>query len=91
MPALVITGVRDDLTPPGLWESTSYTNSPRSSFYYTGSTAIVRSWGKGNNCEYHGDDAKSFNDGHDKTDCRTYCSERTGWSKGVTNYEGVAD
>jgi hypothetical protein len=50
----------------------------------------VRIWGKGNNCEYKGDDAKSFNDGNDKTDCRTYCNDGNGWSKSITNYEGAS-
>lgn len=90
MPALLITGTRDSVVPPGLWESTSYSRSrDGSSFFYTGSSAIIRSWGKGNNCEYTGR-AQSFDEGYDHIDCRTYCSEGSGWTKGKTNYAGDA-
>ena len=91
MPVILITGTKDQTVPPGEWESTDFsTASDGGEYYYTGATAIIRSWGETNNCEYT-DAAKSFNDGNKQTDCRTYCSRGAGWSKGRTNYAGVAN
>jgi len=64
MPVILITGTKDQTVPPGEWESTDFsTASDGGEYYYTGATAIIRSWGETNNCEYT-DAAKLFNDGN---------------------------
>ena len=74
MPVLLVTGARDWVVPPGMWEATSYTRSRAlGSTLWTGSTSIMRSWGNGNSCNFK-DKAEKFMDGYDHTDCRTYCS-----------------
>lgn len=84
MPVLVITGTHDTTVPPGTWESTSYTTtSDGNAYYYTGASAIVRSWGTANSCPYHGTPAASFSTGTTQVDCRTYCGgSEQGWSGG---------
>jgi poly(3-hydroxybutyrate) depolymerase len=82
MPVLVITGTHDTTVPPGAWESTSYTTtSDGDVYYYTGASAILRSWGIANSCPYHGKPAASFDSGTTQADCRTYCGDTAqGWS-----------
>jgi len=82
MPALVITGTRDNVVPPGDWEDPSFTTTSNGNdrYYYTGATAITRSWADVHDCDTSVD-AVSFNDGIRKTDCRTYCSEDPGWPR----------
>jgi len=82
MPVLVITGTHDTTVPPGAWESTRYTTtSDGDAYYYTGASAIVRSWGTANSCPYEGKPAAPFNTGATQADCRTYCGgSAQGWS-----------
>ena len=82
LPVLVITGTRDTTVPPGEWESTSYTTtSDGDAYYYTGASAMARSWGTANSCPYRGAPATSFNTGTTQADCRTYCEGNAqGWS-----------
>ena len=84
MPVLVITGTHDTTVPPGDWESTSYTTtSDGDVYYYTGASAIVRSWGTANSCPYQGKPAAPFEAGITLADCRTYCGDSAqGWSGG---------
>lgn len=85
LPVLVITGTRDTTVPPGDRESTKYTTtSDGNAYYYTGASAIVRSWGAANNCPYRGTPAASFNAGAPRADCRSYCGGNAeGWSGGA--------
>jgi polyhydroxybutyrate depolymerase len=85
VPVLVITGTHDRTVPPGAWESTSYTTTHDGyPYYYTGASAIVRSWGTANSCAYSGTPATSFSTGTTQADCRTYCgSTAAGWSGGA--------
>jgi hypothetical protein len=83
LPVLVITGTMDNVVPPGAWENPSYTTTSNGSdrYYYTGATAITRSWAKAQGCSVTGK-AISFDDGSAKTDCRTYCSgDLPGWPR----------
>jgi len=80
LPALLITGTRDEVVPPGEWEDPSYTTSSNDNdrFHYTGATAITRSWAKAHGCDT-GAAAVPFDDGIRQTDCRTYCGAGSGW------------
>jgi len=82
MPVLVITGTRDNVVPPGAWDNPSYTTTSNGSdrYYYTGATAITRSWAEEHGCNVSGH-AVSFNDGYPQTDCRTYCTDDLGWPR----------
>jgi polyhydroxybutyrate depolymerase len=82
LPVLLITGTHDKTVPPGAWESTDYTaTSDGNVYYYTGASAIVRSWGAANACPYAGKPAASFRTGVARADCRSYCgSSGQGWS-----------
>jgi len=83
MPALVITGTRDDVVPPGAWDNPSFTTTSNGSdrFYYTGATAITRSWAMGHGgCVVSGP-ATAFNDSYTAPDCRTYCSGDSSWPR----------
>jgi polyhydroxybutyrate depolymerase len=74
LPVLVITGTRDNVVPPGGWEDPSYTITSNGSdrFYYTGATAITRSWAQAHGCSIE-NPAVAFDDGVRNTDCRSYC------------------
>jgi poly(3-hydroxybutyrate) depolymerase len=80
MPALVITGTKDDTVPPGAWNDSTFTTTSNGSdrYYYTGATAITRVWADAHDCDIS-EDAKTFDDGNPETDCRTFCSAETGW------------
>jgi poly(3-hydroxybutyrate) depolymerase len=84
MPVLVITGTHDATVPAGAWEGTHYTStSDGNVYYYTGASAIVRSWGTADGCPYKGKPAISFDTGAARADCRTYCGGNArGWSGG---------
>jgi polyhydroxybutyrate depolymerase len=84
LPVLLITGTHDTTVPPGAWESTGYTTtSDGNVYYYTGASAIVRSWGAANSCPYAGAPAVSFKTAVTQADCRTYCGgSAQGWSGG---------
>ena len=83
-PVLVITGMHDTTVPPGPWESTDpTTTSDGGAYYYTGASAIIRSWGPANSCAYQGERAAPFAAGTTEADCRTYCGvDAAGWSGG---------
>jgi polyhydroxybutyrate depolymerase len=82
LPVLVITGTRDTVVPPGKWEDPSFTTTSNGSdrYYYTGATAITRSWSASHGCYVSGSNEKAapFDDGIRKTDCRTYCDVGAG-------------
>lgn len=82
MPAIVITGTRDNVVPPGAWDDPSYTTTSNGNdrYYYTGATAITKSWAEKHLCNVSGK-AVSFDDGYPQTDCRTYCSADLGWPR----------
>jgi polyhydroxybutyrate depolymerase len=84
MPILVITGTHDTTVPPGAWESTRYTSTTDgSAYYYTGASAIVRSWGTADSCPYDGKPAAPYITGTNQADCRSYCRGNAhGWSGG---------
>ena len=80
IPALVITGTRDNTVPPGDWEDSNFTTTSNGNdrYYYTGATAITRSWADTfDSCDTDSD-LVGFDDGNRKTDCRTYCSNGPG-------------
>ncbi len=79
LPVLLTTGTRDRTVPPGDWEDptpTATTDGDR--FYYTGATAITRSWASARGCDV-AVDAVPFDDGERRTDCRSYCPAGAGW------------
>jgi len=82
LPALLITGTRDDVVPPGEWEDPSYTTTSNGNdrFYYTGATAITRSWATAHACDTD-EPAVAFDDGVPQTDCRTYCADDPDWPR----------
>ena len=82
LPALLITGTRDTVVPPGEWEDPSYTTTSNGNdrYYYTGATAIMRSWARAHACDTS-KPALPFDDGVRKTDCRSYCADGPGWPK----------
>lgn len=83
MPALVITGTRDKVVPPGAWEDPSFTTTSNGGdrFYYTGATAITRSWADQHEGCNSSVPATSFNTGYRKADCRTYCPDDSSWPR----------
>jgi polyhydroxybutyrate depolymerase len=85
LPVLLITGTQDTTVPPGAWERDSYTTtSDGNAYYYTGATAIMRSWAAANSCPYSGAPATAFRAGVTQADCRTYCgASARGWSVGL--------
>lgn len=82
MPVIVITGLTDKVVPPGAWDNPSYTTTSNFSdrYYYTGATAITKSWAAAHSCDTSGK-AAPFNDGYKQADCRTYCSRDSGWPR----------
>jgi polyhydroxybutyrate depolymerase len=82
MPVLVITGTRDTTVPPGEWEKEQFTTTSNGNdrYYYTSATAITQTWAGAHDCDI-GFPAEAFNDGNSKTDCRTYCTDDTGWPR----------
>lgn len=82
LPVLVITGTRDNVVPPGDWEDSSFTTTSNGNdrYYYTGATAITRSWAGAHSCDISAE-AVSFDDGNPNTDCRTYCTDDPGWPR----------
>jgi polyhydroxybutyrate depolymerase len=82
LPVLLVTGTLDDVVPPGEWDDPSYTTTSNGNdrYYYTGATAITRSWARAHGCDTH-KPAVSFDDGIRKTDCRAYCADPSGWPK----------
>jgi poly(3-hydroxybutyrate) depolymerase len=81
MPVLVITGTNDTTVPPGAWKNPYYTTTSNGEkYYYSSATGITRVWAAAQGCST-ANDAVPFNDGYEQTDCRTYCSNDTGWPR----------
>ena len=82
MPVLVITGTMDNVVPPGEWEDPGFTTTSNFNdrYYYSGATAITRSWAEAHGCST-ASGAVPFDDGIRRTDCRTYCSNDAGWPR----------
>jgi poly(3-hydroxybutyrate) depolymerase len=82
LPVLLITGTRDTTVPPGDWEDTSYTTTSNGNdrYYYTGATAITRSWAAAHGCDTSAD-AAGYDTGYRKADCRTYCGSDPDWPR----------
>jgi polyhydroxybutyrate depolymerase len=79
MPALLITGTFDTTVPPGEWEDPSHTITSNGSdrFFYSGATAITRSWASAHGCNV-GADARPLDLGGQSADCRSYCQGGAG-------------
>ncbi|MEO0423656.1 MAG: hypothetical protein AAF184_15065 [Pseudomonadota bacterium] len=81
LPVLLITGRGDTTVPPGRWRNPYYTiTSDGDVFYYASATAITRVWAQAHGCSVTAD-AMPFDDGRPQTDCRTYCTDDTGWPR----------
>lgn len=87
MPALVITGTRDKVVPPGEWDSEinafTTTSNGNDRYYYTGATPITLTWALEAGCSMP-EAATVFDVGYRKADCRTYCLEDAkegGWPR----------
>jgi hypothetical protein len=74
MPVIVITGLDDNVDPPGAWDSDAFTTTSNDSdrYYYTGATAITRRWAAAAGCDASGKEL-AFAVGASQADCRTYC------------------
>ena len=79
LPALLITGTLDNVVPPGNWDDDSFTTTSNDNdrFYYTGATAITRSWAGAHGCDASGS-ATPVEVGFQIPDCRTFCTSDTG-------------
>lgn len=77
-PALLVTGSRDVIVPPGQWENTRYTTNIYGTFF-SGATAITRVWARAMGCQRP--TALAFDDGNASTDCRTYCASGSAWPR----------
>ena len=81
MPVLLITGLNDRTVPPGDWGDGNFTTtSDGEFFYYTGATAISRSWAEAHGCDLL-NSAVVFDAGASEVECRTYCSSDIGWPR----------
>ncbi len=82
MPVIVITGMQDHVSPPGEWDDPAFTTTSNGTdrFFYTGATAITRSWADQHACDTAGK-ALAYDDGYDESDCRSYCSHDAGWPR----------
>ncbi|MEO0972227.1 MAG: hypothetical protein AAFX85_03965 [Pseudomonadota bacterium] len=81
MPVLLVTGRNDTTVPPGAWRNPYYTTtSDGDVFYYASATAITRVWAQAHGCNT-ATRASPFDDGRPDTDCRTYCTQDTGWPR----------
>ena len=56
MPVLLITGLADDVVPPGAWDYDAFTTTSNAHdrFYYTGATAITKRWAAAAGCDTSG-------------------------------------
>jgi polyhydroxybutyrate depolymerase len=75
MPVMVVSGLADSVVPPGEWDSEAFTTTSNDSdrFYYTGATAITRSWAAAAGCDTSGRE-RAFAQSDSQADCRTYCA-----------------
>ena len=72
MPVLLITGTLDNVVPPGAWDDDLFTTTSNDNdrFYYTGATAITKSWADAHGCDITVK-ASPVEVGYDIPDCRT--------------------
>lgn len=79
MPVLLITGMLDNVVPPGGWDDDSFTTTSNDNdrYYYTGATAITRSWANAHGCNTSVR-ATPVDVGFQRPDCRTWCTTDTG-------------
>ncbi|MFC1740351.1 alpha/beta hydrolase family esterase [Pseudomonadota bacterium] len=79
LPVLLITGMLDNVVPPGAWDDDSYTTTSNGSdrYYYTGATAIIRVWAEAHGCDASGA-ATRVEVGYKQADCRTFCTSDAG-------------
>jgi poly(3-hydroxybutyrate) depolymerase len=79
MPVLLVTGTADHVVPPGNWDDAGFTttSNDRDRFYYTGATAIIRTWSRAAACAIDGKE-RPFNTGHDAAQCRSFCAAQDG-------------
>lgn len=79
MPVLLITGMLDNVVPPGGWDDESFTTTSNDNdrFYYTGATAITKSWANAHGCDTSVS-ATPVEVGFQLPDCRTWCTSDTG-------------
>jgi poly(3-hydroxybutyrate) depolymerase len=79
MPALLITGMLDNVVPPGNWDDPESTTTSNDSdrFHYTGATAITKSWASAQGCDTS-KPATPVEVAYQIPDCRTYCTADTG-------------
>jgi poly(3-hydroxybutyrate) depolymerase len=82
MPVIVVTGMQDNVVPPGKWDDPAFTTTSNGNdrFFYTGATAITRSWAAQHACDTTGK-ALEYDDGYEEADCRSYCSDDPGWPR----------
>lgn len=82
LPVLLLTGRQDETVPPGAWEDDAFTTTANDDdrFYYTGASAITRSWARAHGCNVTAP-ARRFDDGVAETDCRSWCTEDPGWPR----------
>ena len=75
---LSITGTHDPTVPPGEWEDPTFTTTTDGDrYFYTGATAITRSWADAHGCDTS-EPAAPW-DGVTSMDCRSYCAVDDGW------------
>ena len=74
LPVLLITGLSDNVVPPGKWDDASFTTATNDHdrYYYTGATAVVRRWSEAAGCAVAGPE-KPFDTGQSAAECRAYC------------------
>ena len=74
LPVLLITGLADNVVPPGQWDDASFTTATNDNdrYYYTGATAVVRRWSEAAGCPTAGPE-KPFDTGQSAAECRAYC------------------
>jgi polyhydroxybutyrate depolymerase len=79
LPALLITGTLDNVVPPGEWNDDSFTTTSHDNdrYYYTGATAITKSWAEAHGCDTSVS-AIPVKVGLQIPDCRTWCTTDTG-------------
>lgn len=72
--AILITGTSDPIVPPGAWDDAAYTTSSNDGerYYYTGATAIVKSWSVAAGCAAANKEVP-FGRAGSPADCRSYC------------------
>jgi polyhydroxybutyrate depolymerase len=79
LPVILITGMSDNVVPPGDWDDTgsTTTSNDHDRFYYTAATAVIRRWSAAAGCPV-GEREKPFGTGYPQADCRTYCATSDG-------------